>query len=320
MAMVLETKYTFKGGWRVFLSSRFLRIHPAYWIFLILSLAFYPWFSELNPGPPCLTTLVRNWEGLTTLSKVRLAFTNVFIFGQELGVFLGLDPSKQYLWYRYLGLHFYHPVIQAWSLSHELMFYLLAPFFAGFKKFTVALLVVLLGARMAVTHLGYSYEPVIFRTFPLQLPLFLFGMCVYWLRSHLIIPRQTVQLISIGALFLAVVTYAQWATIEAGDSAAKIALMVFTALLLPTLTTFFARVPVDGFLGHLAYPVYISHVWCIGVTTALLTESADRVLYTLALVLLTSLIVYFLVDRRIDSFRASRFGARPRVDSPRQST
>src|SRR3954467_14245222 len=42
MALILETKYLTKpDGYRLFLSNRFLRIFPSYFLILFLSIAFY---------------------------------------------------------------------------------------------------------------------------------------------------------------------------------------------------------------------------------------------------------------------------------------
>src|SRR5207248_2285953 len=103
MAFILNEKYVGKNNsFRLFITNRFLRIYPTYWLTLLITFLFSVSFvMQYAQAHYLLYTLVKN---------------------------IALFPTLDYLVYLpkiYGGLF----VSQSWTLGLELTFYLLAPFF-----------------------------------------------------------------------------------------------------------------------------------------------------------------------------------------------
>ena len=179
MAMILNTKYVGTGSYRLFLSNRFLRIFPAYWAVLGLTLlARSAGFQSFGYG----WNSVASGHAFPTLTAVYVFAANLLIFGQDLLLFLGMNQQgRLYPTANFLEtdprLYTFLFVPQAWSLGVELTFYLVAPLLVRKR---LRIVVAIIAASLALLcflafHLGLSDDPWIYRFFPTELALFLAG-------------------------------------------------------------------------------------------------------------------------------------------------
>src|SRR5262249_20142393 len=109
-----------------------------------------------------------------------LAFSNLFIFGQDWVMFLGVHAhhlsfvthftDSDVFLFEGLTIH------QTWTLGVELTFYLVAPFVLPRRKLLLALLAASLALRAVLLYTGLGFDdPWTYRFFPTELALFLSG-------------------------------------------------------------------------------------------------------------------------------------------------
>jgi len=130
MALILSEKYTGLNRVSLFLTNRFLKIYPPYLILLIFSVLYI--LADIHPTP----TLGPVFSDLNFSSKVFVIFTNIFIFGQDIALFIGPDAEGTISYQQsiYKSFHLSNLVYQGWTLALELMFYCLAPFLLKAEK------------------------------------------------------------------------------------------------------------------------------------------------------------------------------------------
>ena len=186
MSLILQEKYTGKS-FRLFVSNRLLRLFPVYWVVLLASCFFsflirtssggqhFPVFEQYSSVP---------FNGGTFFY---LLFTNLFILGQDLVMFLGINPATGQLfftsdfWQTQPPLYTFLLIPQAWSLGLELLFYLLAPWFVRQKSRWLGLwmLLALLLRFYIYNVLALKHDPWTYRFFPTELVFFLAGCLSY---------------------------------------------------------------------------------------------------------------------------------------------
>src|SRR5258708_27696197 len=133
MTLILKEKYIGKSkSYILFLSNRFLRIYPTYWLILLLTIGFLFGYYERQYN--FYNNLV---SSITPLNIIR-EFT---IIGRT--DYLQINPDKN------------QPLLipQAWTLVLELLFYIVAPFIV--KKLKVTFLIAF--ASIIVRYLVFHY-------------------------------------------------------------------------------------------------------------------------------------------------------------------
>jgi len=312
MALVLTSRYADKSYF-LFITNRFFRIFPVYWFILVATLVgslilgvFFNKWSKLLP-------FFEYSELLSFEAYLYIFVSNLIIFGQDLALFLGIgndgglfftsdftkqDPSV----YKFML------VPQAWTLSLELIFYLIAPFIVNRS---ISLLVLLILASVCLRILLYVLfdlyaDPWSHRFFLSELSLFLLGALSYRLRGYLSIYSRYTKYILTVAYLLGVVFY--------GILFTSLSTMwiwyLLTFMLLPTIFDVTAKSKIDRWVGELSYPIYIAHMIVVGVVK-ILAESKGISLAVagginiLASTLLAVVIVRMLVVP-IDAFRNRR--------------
>lgn len=179
---VIANKYVSgRWKWRDFYVSRFLRIYPVYWAVLVATIAI-PFVLGVSPSRFGLTAYwAKYFDALQPAAALFLIVSNAIIIGQEWtlvfsigsqGTDFVLAPMQG------LPLWMFLPVGQAWSLSLELMFYLLVPLLS---RLSTGKMLCLLGATVILHLLVYRYASDIYasgphRFFPTALRFFLLGM------------------------------------------------------------------------------------------------------------------------------------------------
>ena len=104
MSLILNEKYVHQPNWyRLFITNRFLRLFPTYWIVLVLTLLFsllifhHP--NEARVENNCLKMYADHFSDMRLWSFLFLVFTNVFIFFQDAVMFMGLNTVSGHLFF-----------------------------------------------------------------------------------------------------------------------------------------------------------------------------------------------------------------------------
>ncbi|HEY4371490.1 MAG TPA: acyltransferase [Burkholderiales bacterium] len=336
MTLVLRDKYAVPGGegLRAFYINRALRLFPAYLLVAGVTLLLCLFGARLFGWAPQPAHYVAQWHaegvldapklvwlGLTQISMLGLESFNFFNLTRhgDLTLITGTGPSMFQSWRLLL-------VPQAWSLSVELYFYMVAPFLVtrGLKWIiTVALASFIV--RVAVWQLaGLNEDPWSYRFFPSELMFFLLGAVacrIYALRreNEAKAPPWYIALLLAGFAAIAVVI----GRIGTGFHPGNLIAPLVTAAAFLALPRLFAQTKsnrVDRALGELSYPVYVSHVlviWIVGQGS--FDVSGGGFLLAAALVLVVATLVYQLVDLPIDRWRhawAARRGSHAGARAP----
>lgn len=283
MALILNEKYIGKNGSnKLFITNRFLRLYPIYLAILVLTLmaclaVFVQTGGHSFPKFESYENINFNAKSLTFL-----IFTNLFIIGQDIVLFLGIVPSDGHLFFT---SHFYQTnphvyslmfVPQAWSLSIEIMFYMIAPFMLRRNiKIQISILLLSFLLRCYLYNiLNFKDDPWTYRFFPTELFFFLLGSLTYRMKNkffHTKISRANCTLL-LGFLILFSITYFHLpdCKIQIMPFSVK-EILYFSSIVLsiPVLFTYFSNSKWDTAIGDLSYPVYISHKLIIMILSGL---------------------------------------------------
>lgn len=317
MTLVLRDKYAAPGGegLRAFYLNRALRLFPAYLLVAGVTLFLCLFGARLFGWAPQPAAYVANWHAAGLLDAPKflwLALTQVSMLGLESFNFFNLTPGGD------LSLagtaHDVLPpwrlllVPQAWSLSVELYFYMVAPFLVtrGLRWIiTVALASFIV--RVAVWQLaGLNADPWSYRFFPSELMFFLLGAVacrMYALRGGARAPRWYLAPL-LACFAAAAVTIGRIGT---GFHPGNLIAPLVTAAAFLALPYLFAQTKsnrIDRALGELSYPIYVSHVlviWIVGHGS--FEVSREGFLLAAVLVLMMAVAVYQCIDLPIDRWR-----------------
>lgn len=165
MSLILNEKYIFKNdSYKLFISNRVLKIYPMYWLVFLLTIFFYLFFYFLNPNAEgnLINRFVHYAASgeMNLLPYLCLILVNIFIVGQDSLLFMGLNSNGDFYFsqnFRETNPQLYNflAIPQAWTISLELVFYLLAPFLVR-KKLRVIIPLFLLSfiLKMFFLRLG----------------------------------------------------------------------------------------------------------------------------------------------------------------------
>lgn len=176
MALVLRTKY--KKKIKEFYFNRFIRLFPIYWMFLsfaILSSCSY-WLLTGNP----LSALVA-----FSRSEINPIYY-VWSFISNIGI-LGIDGTILWANITQIPVNKLIFLQGAWSLSVEIMFYLLAPWILRKQLWVqLTLFSLFLGIRIFVfINAGYSWTQWNYYFMPSAMTFFMAGSLAYLFYEYL---------------------------------------------------------------------------------------------------------------------------------------
>jgi peptidoglycan/LPS O-acetylase OafA/YrhL len=307
MAMILNGKYadTPRGNW-IFYTNRIVKIFVPYLAVLAVTVA----VCLLSKAATGNALLLENWftqAGVMTFATWAFAaLTNIFIVGQEWGFLLNyragsLFYSLQAFSEPPIGSQF-TVIAPAWTISIELLFYIVAPFVVRCNILLIAALAYAsYYCRFEAYHHGYYSEATNYRFFPFELSLFLYGSLCY--RVGQLLPRVNTKWSNwiTAAVALAVIATPEYFTKHPYQ------MYFVVGLLLPNLFDFSRRTGWDRSLGELSYPLYLCH-WPILVFAATLLPSASELWAALAVAfsVATATIINRFVVKPIDGWRQSR--------------
>ncbi|MBC7802967.1 MAG: acyltransferase [Candidatus Parcubacteria bacterium] len=318
MAMVLHTRYG-RDAYAEFLSNRALRLLPAYLLVAFATLALgFVLSAAIGRSLPVLEALRGAHDaGLPASAWPAFLLSQLTLLGLDLYQFFswssaaGFSPEADFR-HDPAPLHRLLLVPQAWSVSIEIYFYLLAPWLTRLRLGGIAALIagslLLRYGMWALTDL--RTDPWSYRFFPFELAYFLGGALAYriahwgW--------RSRLAALALPALALGFTDW--WAQAHAGTPPISLARVAFIAVLLMGLSAIFdwsKDFRFDRYVGELSYPLYISHILVLDIVQLLaptLNASRPGQLLIVVAALGVAVAIYEWIDRPIDRFRHSRPG------------
>ncbi|CAG0958044.1 hypothetical protein METP3_00652 [Methanosarcinales archaeon] len=266
MALILNEKYIGQNNsYKLFISNRILRLYPVYFVVLIftiiLSLAKFILFDNFGR----LSTIINSFNYINIGSILFLLLVNISIIGQDIVFFLGMDKSNGSLYFLTDVLKSDPPVFnfllipQAWTLSLEMMFYLIAPFIVKNKsKYLLLIISLSILIRIFLYDIGLYEGSWSLRFFPNELAFFISGTLSYKIYQYLKRYRfqnSIIYLVSIYIIFYSIMF--QYIPIEYYYK--MILYYISLVVSIPILFIYSKKNTIDQKIGELSYPIYISH-------------------------------------------------------------
>ncbi|UEG49457.1 acyltransferase [Ferruginibacter lapsinanis] len=314
MSLILNEKYINKNGsYKLFITNRFLRLFPIYWLILFFTILFsaYLYFSTNGTQSGALFSYTHYSGHLNLKTFFFLIFTNIFLFFQDIVMFLGLDNSGA-LFFTTNFQNSSPPVFtfllipQAWTVGVEIMFYIFAPFIVRRSIKVIAVLIFMsLLLRVLLYHNGLNFDPWTYRFFPTELLFFLLGNVSYRIYTkmktvnmHRYIPTAMLALLFVFTFFYNQIVF---------PKKMYVYFLVFF-LFLPFVFQKTKKWKWDTFIGDLSYPVYISHVFILSLIhyfkAPLLFNNLG---ITLAIyTIIFSIPINLLISKNIEKYRQRR--------------
>jgi peptidoglycan/LPS O-acetylase OafA/YrhL len=235
---------------------------------------------------------------------VALRVVNFSMVGVEIPYFLFYQPDKASLIGFFAGLasgpaaypaYNFLEIGQAWSISLEIWFYLMAPFLV---KRSTAFLACVMAASIAMNFSAEAQGLPAYFFFPGQLYLFTTGIIVHRLyEKH----RARIDAQPYGPFMLVglvgVVLIYQWLPTDFG----RLAVLAICTAAIPWLFSYFRNKRWDVELGNLSYAIYVCH-GLVGSILKTVANLTDGMIVASASVAVSVLICFFL-EKPIDQFR-----------------
>jgi peptidoglycan/LPS O-acetylase OafA/YrhL len=315
MSLILNEKYLLvKGGYKIFIKNRLLRIFPIYWIVLIFSIAASA-FIYKSGGYGAYSFYDAYFKELNPFSALYVVLVNTLLVGQDVLLFLKLNYngslsfttvpfSEKVKLYNFL---FIQP---AWTLSLELFFYFIAPIVIKSKSvFVVVLLLLVFAMRFYTWKHGLSYDPWLYRFFPFELMWFLMGTLSYSLYANALRlkPNKIYGHIALVVLMLFTAVYHYLGTRQL----ISYAYLLTVSVSLPFIFIAFKESKIDRYIGELSYPFYLSHWQIVELSRFEMVKynlsHGLMVVISFLLTIVVSCVLVNTVGRKIESIRIFRF-------------
>ncbi|MDB5486643.1 MAG: hypothetical protein JWQ58_358 [Reyranella sp.] len=302
MALILTDKYQDRA---IFYLNRFLRLWPTYLAVLVAGFAwFYFCWAYTGRQPPPLW-VGEAYEAMPTWQALAQYVANFTMVGLEIPYFFFYRPDAGFLFVPFdmpapadaYRANAFVQVSQAWSISMEIWFYLVAPFLVRRS------VVFLTGLAVASAVLNLSADAFGLPTyffFPAQLYLFVIGILTYrFYASH----RAAIDARPLGPVLLFAVTGTvlvyQWLP----EAVAPYVLFAVGVPSIPFLFSYFRNTRWDTELGNLSYALYLCHalVNLVFVTAFNLHNGAMVAVASM----IVALALYLLIEKPVDKVRQS---------------
>jgi peptidoglycan/LPS O-acetylase OafA/YrhL len=320
MALVLNEKYRGPDSYRLFITQRFFRLYPTYWLIFGFILVGELLIAATHGNRPenayTLQWWLRDYATMPWLTWIALGFSNL--------MFLGLNDLLQFtVSYPdgHLVLTGHFPSIPAgaytidppaWSLGIEVVFYLFAPFLVRRAvSWQVGLLLLLATIRLGLQfgwHVPYS--PYIYCSALLQFPFFLAGSLAYRIYRNIPAFPRLYAWSGVPWIVLLAVLILLYHRLPFAHS---IWLLLYPVLFIsiPALFTLTRNNFWDRQIGELSYPFYLIHFFVIELANVAVDQIniPDAAVTPLCLLvtLLLSIAITQLFENRVDRFRAALF-------------
>lgn len=256
MSLVLSDKYRrADGSLRLtdYYIARATRIYPAYWVVLVCMVT-WAVVSKSN--------VLRSATELGPLYTIWAMISNIVLFGQD-GLFFAkvtemgttlVDALGQGEGPQPYNLLLIEP---SWTLSLELMFYCLAPWFSRRCTATLIIIALLMGVlRVVAYQFGFDGDPWRYRFFPFELTFFVGGMVAhrFYVEGRFLNPANAIGLI------VALVIYPLFPEFRFFSISINSSLTLLAAFLaIPCLFHLTKDWALDRMVGEMSYPLYLVH-------------------------------------------------------------
>jgi len=331
MALVLNEKYNRRSDYIPFLMQRFLRLFPAYFCVLLLTVLLEGVLTICYGKPQ--GTLALWFEHAGTFSPstwISMILSNLFLIGQELNLFQCLDPTSGNLYFtdhpagKIMAWPSFVFVSQAWTLSLELIFYLLAPLLVR-THFGIQVLLVLASVALRLTTSALidpaEYPWHMNHFFPYELAFFMAGSVGYCIYRHQ--KKWLNQLSGFTSWFRWVfyILILYYSRLPGSSYTREAILLPVLFIMIPILFNYTKNNETDRLIGELSYPFYLIHLLILFLMWPWLSHyvppnSIGPIFLFLSIG--ASYLVYRGIDEKIDNYRHRLFekerAAAPRPD------
>lgn len=272
MTLILTEKYVGANkSYKLFITNRFLRLYPIYWLVLIITIIYALVVTAYSEGTNhgVLANFVKYYSSMGVGSLIFLIFVNTFLFLQDALFFLGLDTITGSFFFTtdfhqtdpYVNMFLLVP--QAWTIGMEITFYLIAPFLVTKKLRIISLLIVAsLILRLILRSNGLVNDPWSYRFFPTELLFFMLGTVAY--HAYLKIKNYNISLLYLKLIFgglMAFTFFFSFINVPPNLFALKHpSYLVVFFVCLPFVFQLSKKWKRDSRIGELSYPIYISHI------------------------------------------------------------
>ncbi|ANE52455.1 acyltransferase family protein [Flavisolibacter tropicus] len=263
MAFVYNEKYIYSTRPNyLFLSNRFLKLYPLYFLVVLLvallSITFGLTLGDWGKFRFYYELYTQSPQSIVALVTVFLS--NLTLIGQDIVTFFSINKSDGN--FHFLGLQeniqlqelLFIPI--AWTVAVELIFYFLSPLVLAKRiKTVVASIILILGIRLLLFEFaGANKGFTIYRFAPTEFFWFLLGVLSYKLVKQNRLPGA-----SNGAILLLFVISLLFSYRYLPSGINDI--LVFSSIFAfsPAIFYRFSKNKVDKFLGDLCYPMYLGH-------------------------------------------------------------
>lgn len=313
MTMILNEKYLKKeGSYKLFITNRFLRLYPIYWCVLILTVIWLTGVYFLSPGADSgpVGAISSHFSGMGIGAVLLLIVSNLFLFGQDLVFFLGLDKASGALYFTENfrssdpSLYSFLFLPQSWTIGLEIMFYLIAPFMVRQKlPVLISIIAASFGLSYACEFMNLPNDPWTYRFLPTQLGFFILGSLSFHIYRKI---RNTTIHPVVGVaplLGTAVATlFYNWLPFDLP----YLYLAAF-AIALPFIFKLTKSWSWDSYVGELSYPVYTCHILLLMVIQTMKIPFSESLGTTLCLASIGfSIFLNHLLAKRIEVIRQRR--------------
>lgn len=279
-----------------------------YWLSVVLSIIFV--HSRGGIGG------IHVFDDASIFVQVLSTASQFTMFGQDIWCFFSYDTINNQFSFSPsititrppgpIGGFWFLQLPQGWSISTELMFYLLAPLIV-FRSFSIIMLIITLAflLRLAIYFVfGWSSDPWTYRFFPVEIGVFLLGTLSYHCYVYL---QKFTFTKPVGLVILAVYLclVSEWAFWQRPESFKQFFLVIFTSIAIPFVFTLTRNWKWDRLIGDLSYPIYLLHFVVFFGIIPLFMSVASKWASTVGLlvtVILSILLVRYL-ERPIDAWR-----------------
>lgn len=318
MALILSGhKYSLSG----FYKSRFFRLYPLY-LCILLATVFIDMAAYFSHNAQAMAVLpganfFASFHQLSISGIIFFVIVNLMILGLDICSFLSIHqghiffgaltpPKLMLLSYAFIG--------QAWSVSLEIMFYLLIPFIF-FRKRKVAIILGLMAVSILIraylyAHLHLKFDPWTYRFFPNELVFFLGGVLAFLVYDKVKIKQLPSLLVYLLAIFVTI----GYGNFFEGTHLNSHLYHLFMLFCIPFIFHISKDWKFDRFIGELSYPIYISHILLFYCTSYMLNVLFMHHIIgdgyhhfsktiTSGTICVVSLLLYLLVQKPVDRFR-----------------
>ncbi|HTA62096.1 MAG TPA: acyltransferase [Bacteroidia bacterium] len=323
MSLILNEKYVgVNSSYKLFITNRLIKLYPIYWTILLGTIL--ACFAKYIVTHGQDMAIISNYFSVkfNFFSFAYLILTNLFIFGQDVVMFLGITPENGHLFFT-TNFRETNPILlfflfipQAWSLGCELVFYLIAPFILR-KGIRIVLFLILLSFVLRLyiyNYLGLNIDPWTSRFFPTEIMFFLLGYVSYHI--YLVVQKKNVPFLTnvltlvIMLLFIFFYSYIPSISISYFPFPLKLTIYYICFIIAtPILFNFLKKNKWDNKIGELSYPIYISHFLVIMISTALSFSILKTSWCILLITILLSYILNKLIASPIEKYRQARLKA-----------